>query len=67
MSVLMSQNVSNTSLIKDYIQTLINKNVTVYPPNINESTTEFKPYKDGMLSPLTLIKGVGHAITQKNH
>ena len=64
-SVLMSQNTSNTGYIKELITDANSKNIHIYPPDINRSTLIFKPYKDGIIAPLTIIKGVGISTAKK--
>src|SRR5690554_1847619 len=59
MSVLMSQNVSNTGYLKTLVDDVIAQGIDVLPPNINVSKLEFMPYKNGLLAPLTVIKGIG--------
>jgi len=64
-SVLMSQNTSNTGYLKTLIAEASSKGYPVYPPDINLSKIEFLPYKDGMLAPLTIIKGIGLNVANK--
>lgn len=64
-SVLMSQNTSNTGYLKTLIADASAKGYNVYPPDVNLSKTEFLPHKDGMLAPLTIIKGIGITVANK--
>ncbi|MBN3490808.1 DNA polymerase III subunit alpha [Acholeplasma equirhinis] len=62
MSVLMTSVVSNKDLVDSYLRELSNKHIEIYPPNIEISGTDFDAYKDGVILPLTIIKGVGQQI-----
>lgn len=64
-SVLMSQNTSNTAYLKELVLDAQNKGLVVYPPNINLSKLDFIPYKSGILAPLTMIKGIGLTTAKK--
>jgi len=64
-SILMSQNTSNTGYLKTLIADASAKGNQVYPPDVNLSKTQFIPYKDGMLAPLTIVKGIGINVANK--
>ena len=64
-SVLMSQNNSNTGYLKELVEDAQSKGVTVYPPDIHRSTLAFIPHQSGILAPLTIIKGIGASTARK--
>ena len=59
MAVLMSSVVSNKDLVFSYIDEVRSKMIPFYKPDVNVSDLNFKNYQDGIIMPLTLIKGVG--------
>lgn len=58
----MSQNVDDTDKIQEILNTLKAKGIQVLPPDINLSTDKFIPTEEGILFPLTSIKGVGGSV-----
>lgn len=65
MAVLMSHIQSNTEGLMAYIDQVQKKGFTIYGPNINISTDQFIKHDNGLLSPLTMIKGIGNQIVSK--
>ncbi len=65
MAVLMTNMVSNTEGLIAYIDQVQKRSISVFGPNINDSTDVFMKYNQGLLSPLTLIKGIGNQIVSK--
>ena len=41
------------------------KGIPLYPPHVNFSSTEFLPYKSGIIFPLTTIKFVGETLARR--
>lgn len=55
---LMTNSYNNIHAILNYKNELSLQQIPLYPPNINLSTSEFIKFKDGILMPLSLIKGI---------
>src|SRR5690606_16054164 len=60
MSVLMTHVQSNQEQIIFYKQEIEEHQIELLPPSIHESTTEFLSHKNGILMPLSSIKGIGY-------
>ena len=53
---------SSDSKFNDYAQEMKYRGIKLYPPSINKSTLAFEVYEEGLLLPLTMIKGVPNQI-----
>ncbi len=63
MSTLMTSFMGSTNDIISYYKEAMRKNINVYAPNISFSINEFIPHNDGILFPLSIIKGLGEVKT----
>lgn len=59
MSTLMTTSLGSEKDILDYYKEAIKLGIKVYPPAINRSVDYFASYNDGILFPLTIVKGLG--------
>jgi len=53
-----SSNTTNDGKFNEYISEMKKRNFDIYLPNINVSNTDFKIEKNGIIFPLTSIKGI---------
>ena len=58
----MTQNITDATKISESINMVRSKGITVLSPDINKSTDKFIPSEEGILYPLTCIKGVGGSV-----
>lgn len=65
MSTLMTSFMGSSSDILNYYKEAIRKNIKVYSPSINYSTYEFICFNQGILFPLTIVKGLGEVKTKE--
>ena len=61
----MSQKIDDTDALQEVLNLLRDKSIKVYKPDINKSTDKFAPFNDGILFPLTAIKGVGDSVIKE--
>ncbi|MCF0111447.1 MAG: DNA polymerase III subunit alpha [Erysipelotrichaceae bacterium] len=59
---LLNSAIGREDKLQDYIQEIKQKNIKVYPPDIMKSTNQFEITDDGLLIPLSCIKGVGATV-----
>ena len=59
MKHLMNNTIGNEASLKEYINYCLRNKITVLPPNINISTTEFEERDNKLYMPLQAIKGIG--------
>ena len=58
-SAYMTQNITDAIKITEGINLVRSEGVKILPPDINNSSDRFKPSDEGILYPLTCIRGVG--------
>lgn len=61
-SAYMTQNFDDATVLQEVMGLLKAKGVKLLPPNINKSADKFIPSDEGILFPLTSIKGVGGSV-----
>lgn len=59
MTAIMTWNAGDAEMMPRYLQETKRLNLTMFNPNINTSTEQFRLRKKGILYPFTCIKGVG--------
>lgn len=64
-SLLMTSSGVNDTKFSEYVNELSKRNLSVYNPDINESTTYFLPKEKGLLFPLNYIHGVSDIVSHK--
>jgi DNA polymerase III subunit alpha len=64
-SVLLSSVIGNESQTKEYITEAKQRNIHIYPPNINISTDIYIIKDEGIYMPIQAIKGIGKTLCQK--
>ncbi|CCV64766.1 DNA polymerase III alpha subunit [Alteracholeplasma palmae J233] len=65
MTVLLTSVINNPKQTLDYIGEAKQQGIRMMKPNILYSTFEYKETKEGILLPLTMIKGLGNQIVKK--
>ncbi len=64
-SNLLSSVIGSESKTKDYIMEARNRHITIIPPDIKRSTTSFRVVDEGLLFPLSNIKGIGQTVSNE--
>ena len=59
MTVLLTSVINNSTQTIEYIEELKQRNIPILKPNIQTSTDAYQVTKEGVLLPLTMIKGIG--------
>lgn len=65
MTILMSNVIGNSQTTFDYIQDVKRHQISILPPDINESTHRYQLTKKGIRMPLTQIKNLGQVLVKK--
>lgn len=58
MQQLLNNVIGNETQTNDYITELRGRKIKIYSPNLNISTNKYEIYKEGLIMPLTAIRGV---------
>ena len=61
----LTQNIGDNEAIISTVNLLRQKGIAILPPDINESGEKFIPMEDGILCPLSIIKGVGEGVCRE--
>ena len=59
MNYLLTNSIGSETKTKTYINECRINNIKVFAPNINKSTNQYEIVEDGIICPLSIIKGVG--------
>ncbi|SHN05906.1 DNA polymerase III subunit alpha [Gracilibacillus kekensis] len=61
---MLSMNIGNVEKTQIYLREAKNRNITIFPPSINNSIGKFREEKNGIRLGLNMIKGVGFQAVQ---
>ncbi len=64
-TAVLNNRITSIEEITNYLTYLKNKNIAVYPPNINKSFSDFSVENGGVRIGMAAIKNVGHAVVEE--